>query len=215
MSVNPTLTTRVATTLAFTAHASPTTRPTCSAVTTTTPHSNTAATRRSSRWSCSWTSPPHQMDTHTSELTCNTTALSAFYTTQFPLNKKCKKKKPKNNARVCLKKFFKNAIFEWVCYRALSVSGTGQKKWFNIRKLKATLFTMAPLPLTQVNQLAWYRTMNFAGCLLLVALTHHHQQPLSGYKKLVSSLISVCSRCQRHQRGQRRCWRRLEGEEEG
>lgn len=88
------------------------------------------------------------------------------------------------------------------------------KRWFNIGKLKATLCTMAPLPLTQVTQLAWYTTMNFAGCLPLVALTWHHQQLLSGYKKLVSSLISVCSQCQRHQRGKRRRWRRLEGEEE-
>lgn len=65
--VNPTPTTRGATTLAFTAHASQTTRPTCSAATTTTQHSNTAATRVSSRWSCSWTSLPLQTDMHTSE----------------------------------------------------------------------------------------------------------------------------------------------------
>lgn len=78
--------------------------------------------------------------------------------------------------------------------------------------------SVAPVPLTQVTQLAWYTTMSFAGCLPLVALTRHQQrhqqQLLSGCKKLVSSLISVCSQCQRHQRGHRRCWRRLEGEEE-
>lgn len=88
------------------------------------------------------------------------------------------------------------------------------KKWFNTGKLKATLCTMEPLPLTQVTQLAWDTTMNFAGCLPLVVLTRHQQQLLSGYKKLVSSLISVCSQCQRYQRGQRRRWRRLEEEEE-
>lgn len=65
--VNPTLTTRGVTTLAFTAHASQTTRPTCSAATTTTLLSSTAATRLSSRWSCRSTSPPPQMDMHTSE----------------------------------------------------------------------------------------------------------------------------------------------------
>lgn len=73
--VNPTLTTRGVTTLAFIAHASRTTRPTCSAATTTTLHSNTAATKRSSRWSCSSTSPPPQMDMHTSELKPNHTAI--------------------------------------------------------------------------------------------------------------------------------------------
>lgn len=52
---NPTLITRAATTLASTVRASQTTRPTCSVAITTTQHSNTAATRQSSRWSCSWT----------------------------------------------------------------------------------------------------------------------------------------------------------------
>lgn len=66
--VNPTPTTRAVTTLAFTAHASRTTRPTCSAVITTTRLSSTAATRLSSRLSCRSTSPPPQTDTHTSEL---------------------------------------------------------------------------------------------------------------------------------------------------
>ena len=65
--VSPTLTTRAGTTLAFIARACQTTRRTCSAVTTTTPLSNTAAMRPSSRRSCSSTSPHPQMDTLTSE----------------------------------------------------------------------------------------------------------------------------------------------------
>lgn len=65
--VNLTLTTKGGTTLAFTAHASQTTRPICSAATTTTPPSSTAATRLSSSWSCRSTSPPPLMVMHTSE----------------------------------------------------------------------------------------------------------------------------------------------------
>lgn len=68
---SPILTTRAGTTLVFIARACQTTRPTCSAVTTTTPLSNTAATRPSSRRSCSSTSPPPQMDTLTSEFNQN------------------------------------------------------------------------------------------------------------------------------------------------
>ena len=64
---NPTPTTRGVTTLASTAHASQTTRPTCSAVTITTRPSSTAATRQSSRQSCRSTWPPPQMAMLTSK----------------------------------------------------------------------------------------------------------------------------------------------------
>lgn len=75
---SPTLTTRAGTTLAFIARACQTTRPTCSAVTTITPLSNTAATRPSSRQSCSSTSPPPQMDTLTSEFNPNDQRLATY-----------------------------------------------------------------------------------------------------------------------------------------
>lgn len=96
--VNPTPTTRGAITLAFIAHASRTTRPTCSAAITTTLRSNTAATRPSSRRSCSSTSPPPQMDMLTSELKPVRTAVwphSIPYTLHLPPSKGWFKKKIK------------------------------------------------------------------------------------------------------------------------
>lgn len=99
---SPILTTRAGTTSVFIARVCQTTRPTCSAVTTTTPLSNTAATRPSSRWSCSSTSPPPQMDTVTSEFNQNGQRMATCQSVRMQKTIKTQRRYNTNSSESCL-----------------------------------------------------------------------------------------------------------------